>query len=78
MCSINMIKNLQNKPAYIYGDGEQMRCFTFIEDVILCLREAEREGISGEIINIGPDNNYITINKLYESCLSFSIKNQYM
>ena len=53
VASIMTNRMLQNKPAYIYGDGEQMRCFTFIEDVISCLREAGmREGISGEIINI--------------------------
>ena len=35
--------------------------------MVSCLREAGlRNGISGEIINIGPDSNFITINQLYE------------
>ena len=67
VASIMTNRMLQDKPAYIYGDGEQKRCFTFIEDVVSCLREAGlRNGISGEIINIGPDSNFITINQLYE------------
>ena len=77
VASIMTNRMLQNKPAYIYGDGEQMRCFTFIEDVISCLREAGmREGISGEIINIGPDSNYITINKLYEKLSNLLLFNK--
>jgi len=66
VASIMTNRMLQDKSPYIYGDGEQRRCFTFVEDVVSCLTQAGlREGISGEIINIGPDSNFITINELF-------------
>ena len=32
--SIFINRNLQGKPAVIYGDGKQERCFSYIDDVI--------------------------------------------
>jgi len=56
---------LQNRQPIIYGDGNQVRCFSPIEDNIDCLFSvATQEKAIGEIFNIGPDNNPITINKL--------------
>lgn len=55
---------LSGRPAYIYGDGEQTRCFSDIRDVvpaILALRDAP----SGEVVNIGPDRGEVTINELH-------------
>ena len=81
VASIMTNRMLQDKPAYIYGDGEQKRCFSYIEDVVSCIREAGlRNGISGEIINIGPDSNFITINQLYEKLSNIInlIKSLYM
>lgn len=58
---------LQGRQPIIYGDGTQKRCFSFIDDDIFCLeRLAFQENISGEIINIGPDEEFITINQLAE------------
>lgn len=53
---------LQDKPFFIYGDGEQKRSFSYIDDVIPSLAKA---GFikSGEIINIGPTEEY-SINQL--------------
>ena len=63
--SIFINRNLQNKPSIIYGDGNQKRCFSYIDDVIFCLEKlALDEKISKEIINIGPDEETITINEL--------------
>lgn len=60
---INMM--LQGRQPIIYGDGEQKRCFSFIQDDVLCLEKlAFQEGLSGEIINIGPDEEFVTINEL--------------
>jgi UDP-glucose 4-epimerase len=58
---------LQNKPPIIYGDGTQMRCFSFIDDVIEPLYIAcFDDSVVGEVINIGPDEEAITINELAE------------
>jgi UDP-glucose 4-epimerase len=63
--SIFINRNLQNKPSIIYGDGNQTRCFSYIDDVIFCLEKlALDKNISKEIINIGPDEETITINDL--------------
>lgn len=62
--SIMINRNLQNKPAIIYGDGSQQRCFSYIDDCIFCLEKLVDGDIVNEIINIGPDENPITINEL--------------
>ena len=63
--SIFINRNLQNKPSIIYGDGNQTRCFSYIDDVIFCLEKlALDKNISKEVINIGPDEETITINEL--------------
>jgi len=65
--SIFINRNLQNKPAIIYGDGNQKRCFSYIDDVIYCLEKlALDKKINKEIINIGPDEEEVTINKIAE------------
>ena len=63
--SIFINRNLQNKPSIIYGDGNQKRCFSYIDDVIFCLEKlALDKKISKEIINIGPDEETVTVNEL--------------
>ena len=65
--SIFINRNLQNKPAIIYGDGMQKRCFSYIDDVIYCLEKLALDTkINKEIINIGPDEEEVTINKIAE------------
>ncbi len=60
---INMM--LQGRQPYIYGDGLQMRCFSFVQDVVdPLLKMATNENVVGEIINVGPDEEFITINEL--------------
>ena len=56
---------LQGKQPIIYGDGSQMRCFSYIEDDIDCLTKiAFQDNVIGEKINIGPDEEFITIMQL--------------
>lgn len=63
--SIMINRNLQGKPAIIYGDGEQTRCFSYVDDCIFCLEKLILDpNIISEVINIGPDENPITINEL--------------
>lgn len=63
---------LQGKQPIIYGDGEQKRCFSFIGDVIDCLDEAiMHDGYNGEIFNVGPDEEFVTINVLAETIAKY-------
>ncbi len=69
---INLI--LQDRQPTIYGDGEQKRSFSDIDDCIYCLDKLiTHPDIKSEIVNIGPDEDYITINELY-SMISNKLK----
>ena len=61
---INLI--LQNRQPIIYGDGEQKRSFSDIQDCIFCLDKMITDPkIKSQTINIGPDEDFITINEIY-------------
>jgi len=63
--SIMINRNLQGKPAIVYGDGEQTRCFSYVDDCVFCLEKLALDpSIISETINIGPDEGTITINEL--------------
>ena len=56
---------LHGKQPIIYGNGNQKRCFSFINDVIDPLITACNSKLAvGKTINIGPDEEFITINEL--------------
>ena len=57
---------LQGKQPIIYGDGEQKRCFSPIDEDVEPLYRMAFDNIAGEVINIGPDDEFITINELAE------------
>lgn len=64
---------LQNRPPIIYGDGTQIRCFSDVDDDIWCLAKLGIEpDINGEIYNIGPDENPISINELATMIAKFT------
>ncbi|MDQ6718643.1 MAG: NAD-dependent epimerase/dehydratase family protein [Gemmatimonadota bacterium] len=63
--SIFINRMLQGLQPIIYGDGTQTRSFSFIEDCVAPLvKMGTLPGLSGEIINIGPDEDPITVNEL--------------
>ena len=65
--SIMINRVLQNKAPIVYGDGSQMRCFSFIDDCIFCLEKLALDpNIKNDIFNIGPDEEFITIKELAE------------
>jgi len=67
--SIMLNRMLQNKAPIIYGDGEQKRCFSYIDDCLSCLLPMlDQENLNKQIINIGPDEEFVTINKIAEIC----------
>jgi len=67
--SIMINRMLQGKAPVIYGDGEQKRCFSYIDDCLSCLIPMlDQKDLNKQIINIGPDEEFTTINKVAEIC----------
>lgn len=57
---------IERRPPTIFGDGEQSRDFTFVEDVVtLILKAARAEGVAGKVYNAGNGNRY-TLNQVWE------------
>ena len=58
---------LQDRSPLIYGDGEQTRCFSDIDDCIYCLDKLITDkNITSQTINIGPDEESISINEIFK------------
>ena len=58
---------LQGKPIIVYGDGEQKRSFSNVLDCIKAIyrmMESSRKDLCGQVYNIGPDDNEISIKQL--------------
>lgn len=67
VASIFINTMLRGNQPYIYGDGEQRRCFSFIRDdvsVLYSLAVLPREKVVGQVFNVGPDKEFVTINQL--------------
>lgn len=57
---------LERRRPTIFGDGEQSRDFTFVEDVVdLNLKAAVAKGVSGQVYN-GGNGGRITLNQAWE------------
>ena len=70
---------ITNKKIDIYGNGEQIRDFTYIDDVVNANMLSLEQGVSGNIYNIGGGSN-ISINetlKLIESITNKTLKISY-
>lgn len=57
---------LKGKPYYIYGDGKQRRCFSYIDDAVDAIFKCGFGNFNGMIFNIGADKDY-SINELSET-----------
>jgi len=63
--SIMINRNLRGLPAIIYGDGQQTRCFSYVDDCVGCLEKMALDPkVVSQIINIGPDDGTVTIKEL--------------
>jgi UDP-glucose 4-epimerase len=73
---------LQNRRPIIYGDGNQKRTFSDIDDCIYSLDKLITDpNIYSQTVNIGPDEEFITINKLYNilsNKLKFNLEPVYL
>ena len=67
VASIMINLMLQGRKPVVYGDGSQVRCFSMIQDdVEIYMKLLTHECEHGEIYNIGPDTEAITIKGLAE------------
>jgi UDP-glucose 4-epimerase len=82
VASIMINRMLQGKQPIIYGDGEQKRCFSFMQDVVDPINTVINTPVANsEVINIGPDDEFITINELalkIARIMSFDVNPIYM
>lgn len=65
--AVSLIINqmLQNSSPVVYGDGEQKRCFSPIQDLIpLFQKLLFSEKAKNQVINIGPDEEPLSLNEL--------------
>jgi UDP-glucose 4-epimerase len=73
---------LQKKNPIIYGDGNQKRTFSDIDDCIYCLDKLLIDpNIVSQVVNIGPDEEFVTINQLYRllsNKLKFNLEPKYL
>jgi len=64
--SVFMTCLIERRSPTIFGDGEQSRDFTYVEDVVgLLLKAAEKDGISGRTFNAG-NGGRITLNETWK------------
>lgn len=59
-------RTLQDKPIIVYGDGEQKRSFSDVQDCVKAIYNiimSDRD-LAGQVYNIGPDHNEISIKEV--------------
>lgn len=65
VASIMINRMLQGQQPYVYGDGSQRRCFSYVGDVVPVLaRVALDPDAKGEVFNVGPDEEFVSILEL--------------
>jgi UDP-glucose 4-epimerase len=82
VASIMINLMLQGRQPYIYGDGSQKRCFSFVRDVVPSLaRLAFDPDVTSEVFNVGPDEEFVSIGELavrIARLLSFDLRPEYV
>lgn len=62
---IMLNRALLGKSLIVYGDGKQVRCFSYISDVTGPFLKLATADVAGEVFNVGPDaDEEISINTL--------------
>lgn len=68
---------LQGRQPHVYGDGSQIRCFSYVDDVVRpMVRMIDDRAVVGEVVNLGPDEGACTVlelAKLVAAVLSFPL-----
>ena len=63
-----ILNAVNGKPLPIYGDGQQIRDWLFVEDHCDAIVTVLKKGFVGETYNIGGENQYPNINIVKELC----------
>jgi UDP-glucose 4-epimerase len=67
VAAIMINRALRGRQPIVYGDGSQLRCFSFVSDVVSCLRKLGTDPeVRSEIVNVGPDEGTVTVLRLAE------------
>jgi len=66
-------KVLNNEPPLVFGGGSQVRCFTYIADVVSGMEIVRKKGAKGEAYNIA-NTDQITMKELAELIIKISGK----
>jgi UDP-glucose 4-epimerase len=73
-----MYNALHNKPFTIYGDGEQTRAFSYIDDILPCLWNAAiKDHAKNEIVNVG-GMKHISLNDAKDILSKITNHNDYV
>jgi UDP-glucose 4-epimerase len=69
-------RTLQGKPIVVYGDGQQKRSFSNVYDCIDAIEKiaTSSRNLNGQVYNIGPDDNEISILQLAEKVAFYADK----
>ena len=82
VASIMINLMLQGRQPFIYGDGSQKRCFSFVRDVVHSLaRLAFDPDVAGEVFNVGPDEEFVSVAELAQRLarlLDFDLRPQFV
>ena len=60
---------MRGEPLTIFGDGNQIRAFSHVHDVVTGVLAAMRSGRSGTVYNVGHPGNKITIGQLADAVI---------
>jgi len=71
--SIFIQKVLNNQQPLVFGDGSQVRCFTYITDIVNGMQTVMKKGEKGEAYNIA-NTDQITMKELAELIINVSGK----
>lgn len=71
---------MKKKPYNIYGDGNQRRCFSYIDDLVQALFNCAFLDVNGKIFNIGADKDYSLneLSRIIQSVSQIHIKPIYL
>ncbi len=75
VASIVVNRLLQGKSPIVYGDGSQVRCFSYVGDIVpvfLRLGSETVYSINKEVFNVGPDKGEVTILQLVNALMGFT------
>ncbi len=65
---------LDNEPLALYGDGEQTRDFTFVEDAVAATISAAEHGTNGTVYNVGGGSR-VSMNEILDVMAQLTGKN---